>query len=258
MGCDDARELLQGYLDNELDAAHAMQVARHQETCEACRSAYADALQLRSAVRNNARRYRAPVQLRMRILAATGGAKSETRERSWWRAQGWLSLGASFAVAVLMTWGLTYYFAKPAASDLLMDQALATHIRGVLSDRLIDVASSDRHTVKPWLSARLDYSPPVADFADNGFALVGGRLDYLDGRPIAALLYQHKKHVISVFVWPDASVSQTKPGRESKNGYNVAHWTRAGFRYYVVSDLEGAQLARLVTLLQAAEPDPTR
>ena len=250
MDCTDARDLLDGYLDNELDAAHALQVSRHLETCERCRTAHDAGLRLRAALREDAPRYRAPAQLRKHILASIDSA-NPGRPRQWLRTWEWARLGAAFALAVLATFGLTYHFAKPSASDLLMEEALATHVRGVLSGPPLDVASSDRHTVKPWLSARLDFSPPVADFTGKGFALAGGRLDYLDGRPIATLIYQHKQHVISVFVWPDATAGPARSAYGSKKGYNLAHWTRDGFRYYAVSDASAESLRQLVALLQA-------
>lgn len=250
MDCTEARELLHGYLDHELDAAHAMQVARHLESCEPCGAAHALDLQLRSMVRNNAPRYPAPAHLRAKILATIGGSRHETRLRGWLAAE-WLRLGASFAVAALLTWGITYHFVVPSQAEMLMGEVVAAHVRGVLTGRLTDVASSDRHTVKPWLSARLDFSPPVADFSDEGFPLIGGRLDYLDGRPIAVLLYQYRNHVISVFVWPNGSGGQVETSQESRKGYNMTRWAWAGFRYHVVSDLAGEQLDRFVTLLQA-------
>jgi mycothiol system anti-sigma-R factor len=257
MDCTEARELLHGYLDNELDAAHAMQVARHLESCEPCGAAHAFDLQLRSVVRNNAPRYWAPAHLRAKILAGTGGSRRETRRRGWLPAE-WLRLGASFAVSALLTWGITYHFVVPSQAEMLMGEVVAAHVRGVLTGRLTDVASSDRHTVKPWLSARLDFSPPVADFSDEGFPLVGGRLDYLDGRPIAVLLYQYRNHVISVFVWPDRSGGQVETSQESRKGYNMTRWARAGFRYHVVSDLSGEELDRFATLLQAPADAPGR
>jgi mycothiol system anti-sigma-R factor len=256
MDCTEARELLHGYLDNELDAAHAMQVARHLESCEQCGAAHALDLQLRSVVRNNAPRYLAPAHLRAKILAATGGSRHQTRRRVW-PATEWLRLGASFAFAALLTWGITYHFV-PSQAEMLIGEVVAAHVRGVLTGRLTDVASSDRHAVKPWLSARLDFSPPVADFSDAGFPLIGGRLDYLDGRPIAVLTYQYRNHVISVFVWPDRSGGEVETSQESRKGYNVTRWARAGLRYHVVSDLSAEQLDRFVTMLQAPADAPGR
>lgn len=251
MDCTEARELLHGYLDNELDAAHSMQVARHLESCEPCGAAHALDLQLRSTVRDNVRRYPAPAHLRAKILAATGGSRRDSRPRGWLLPAEWLRLGASFAVASLLTWGITYHFVVPSQAEMLMGEVVAAHVRGILTARLTDVASSDRHTVKPWLSTRLDFSPPVADFSAEGFPLIGGRLDYLDGRPIAVLLYRYRDHVISVFVWPDRSGGWDGTSKESRKGYNVTRWARAGFRYHVVSDLSGEQWDRFVTLLQA-------
>ena len=250
MDCTEARELLDGHLDNELDAAHTLRISRHLETCERCRAVQTDAVALRAALKENAPRYRAPLRLRKQILASLDSVANPMRARQPPRAWAWARMGAAFALAVLATFGLTYHFAKPAASDLLIEQALATHVRGILSGHPIDVASSDRHTVKPWLSARLEFSPPVADFAEQGFALAGGRLDYLDGRPVATLIYQHKQHLISVFVWTDAAAGEAAAAYKSKNGYNLAHWMRDGFRYFVVSDVSAESLRRLVALLQ--------
>ena len=123
---------------------------------------------------------------------------------------------------------------------------------------LMDVISTDQHTVKPWFNGRVDFSPPVNDFAADGFRLVGGRLDYLDGRPVAALVYQRRKHIVNVFVWPAADGSQSAVEITAHDGYNLLHWRRGGMNYWMASDLNAQEMGDFARLLrgEGAPPAP--
>ncbi|HTD54064.1 MAG TPA: anti-sigma factor, partial [Silvibacterium sp.] len=124
----------------------------------------------------------------------------------------------------------------------LETEVISNHVRSLLATHLLDVPSTDQHTVKPWFAGKLKFSPPVQDFAENGFRLIGGRLDFIDGREVAAVVYQRNKHVINLFIWPSESNRSTAAQTFAKDGYNVVHWTRGGFQFWLVSDVNAQDL----------------
>ncbi len=191
MNCQDALDRVHLYTDGELDALASRGVEDHLLTCLACKQAYQLHTDLSDAVRTKARRFAAP-HLRARIRSASGGGPVSSAKLlmvPW----GWLGVGASLAVALMMAWNLA--FLGPGVPDderRLTDEAVANHIRSLMANHLTDVASSDQHTVKPWFDGKVDFAPPVVDLTAQGFPLVGGRLEYLDGRAVAALVYRHR------------------------------------------------------------------
>jgi anti-sigma factor RsiW len=150
-----------------------------------------------------------------------------------------------------LTSAITYYSVQSSSAERVVDEVVAAHVRSLITNRLTDVESSDQHTVKPWFNGKVDFSLPVQDLAAKGFPLVGGRLDYVNGRPIAALLYRHRQHWISVFMWPEPSGKASAPRSFSKRGYDITQWSAEGLRYYVVSDISSPELGQLVTLLRS-------
>jgi anti-sigma factor RsiW len=248
MDCTKTRNLLHGYLDQELDLASVMAIDQHIMSCAECKKIYAQQSMLRSAIRQHAEYHTAPAALAERIRAqvrkSTGSAPAITekpRARWAWPQFGrWLQLGAVAAAAASVTWMAAFQIND---QELVAEQVMAGHARSVLSSHLTDVETSDRHTVKPWLSSKLDFSPPVTDLTSSGFPLVGGRLDYVDNRPVAALVYRRRQHVINLFVWPDAKPDKVLATQTlSKHGYHLLHWSNAGMTYWAISDLDPVDL----------------
>ena len=237
--------LVQAEFDGELDAAEALRAARHRQDCAACRDAYAELAATRALLRDSAPRYRAPESLRRVIRAGLGIAPPLTQPaRAWWRE------GASFALGAALAAGVALLIVAPAQQSLL-DQVVAGHIRALEPGHLEDVISTDQHTVKPWFDGRIDFAPPVKDLAAEHFPLLGGRLDYLDRRQVAALVYGHDKHFIDLFVWPGSGDST--PTAATRNGYNAVHWSGNGMIFWAVSDVEAGALGDFVLDWRAAK-----
>lgn len=193
-------------------------------------------------VARDATYHRAPDALRAEIRASLAKAAGAQRRPWMWRAFG---LAAAFAAVSLVSWNLAIFQAAPSSEDLMAHDVVTAHVRSLMSERhLNDVESSDQHTVKPWFAGKLDFAPPVQDFANAGFALSGGRLDYLNGRAVAALTYRSRQHIVNVFVWPSAA-PDAKPVMISRQGYAILRWRRAGMEHWAVSDMSPSLLAPL-------------
>jgi anti-sigma factor RsiW len=245
MNCAEMNLLLHAYADGELDVVRSHEVEQHVKSCAACAAKMKSLKALQSAFKESDLAYGAPVSLRrsVRQIAnpSEGRATHAPRSLEWfWK---WLAIGAT-AAAVL---AIVLRPAGMSPNDALMAEIVSAHVRSLMAEHLTDVVSSDKHTVKPWFAGKLDFSPNVTDFNDQGFALVGGRLDYLNGRAVAALVYKHNKHFINVFTWPAANAVAS--GQESYRGYNVVSFDAGGFRYYLVSDMDEPGLAQLAGLL---------
>jgi anti-sigma factor RsiW len=238
--------LLHGYVDQELDVASVMAVDEHLASCAQCSAIYAQQSGLRSAIRHHAAYHSAPPGLAQRIRAQIGkmdapvAVAARPSRRPWTEFGRWLQVGAAVAATAVVTWTAALQISAP---DRIAEQVISGHARAVLTNHLTDIATSDRHTVKPWLSSKLDFSPRVTDLATDGFPLAGGRLDYLEGRPVAALVYHRREHVINLFVWPDPKADKDRaPKTVSKNGYHLLHWNDEGMTYWAVSDLDSGEL----------------
>ena len=247
MNCAETHPLLHPYTDGELDLVRSLEVEQHLNTCAACATQKNSLLSLRSLLRNSDLDYRAPDSLRKKVRAIAPAPESEiaprTFDASWlWK---WLAIGATaFAVCTLV-------MRPPGISEnsRLADEAVAGHVRSLMADHLMDVASTDQHTVKPWFNGKLDFAPDVKDFAPQDFPLVGGRLDYLGDRTVAALVYRRNKHVINVFVWPAAGANEAPKESENLRGFNIINRQANGLRYCLVSDLNEKELRDLADLL---------
>ena len=255
MNCKQAETMVSAYADDEVDALRSYSIRKHLLGCAGCAARQRSILALRAQIRAEVPYFVAPPALHARVRATIGAVRASVPPRprptgSRWR---WLTGGLlAGCTASVFAWMLgTSVLAWRANEDFAV-AAVAAHVRATLNDHLIEVASSDRHTVKPWLSARLDYSPPVQDLANEGFTLIGGRLDYLERRPVATLVYRYRKHTIDVFVRPDVSRAPMSAMRTVR-GFNVAHAGGASMDWLAVSDAEPAALSALVQRLASED-----
>jgi anti-sigma factor RsiW len=256
---------IDAFVDGELDLAGQLEIEQRMEHNEALRQRV-DALRaLRETVREKADRHTAPAGLQERMTAMLGAARRESvapprtpkaSPSGWAQVLGrwlaWRPLVASTAFVGLLAVTLNVAVLQSSKQDRLMDEAVARQVRSTVGQHLVDVASSDHHTVKPFLSQRLGFSPPVNDLQLPGSVFVGGRVDYLDGRPVAALVYRQGEHVVNSFVWPDSGSSDSVPEFASQRGFRIAHWSQGGMRHCVISDVNREEFRRLVDSVRLA------
>jgi anti-sigma factor RsiW len=251
VNCTQAAMLVPAYADGELDAAQSVVVEKHLIGCAECRSAHDALLGLRAQLKAEVPYHRAPDALRQRVKDLSAPV-AQTRARSPERRR-WFVAGAAAGVAATALFGWIGSTAwRALEGTTLVQEAVDNHVRATLSDRLVAVASSDRHTVRPWLSARLPFSPPVQDVPVEGFPLAGARLDALEGQPVAALVYRHRNHVVDVFVRPESGRQAPSPVRTVR-GFNVAYAQGLGMEWWAVSDLNPEELTGLVNRLARGE-----
>jgi len=257
VNCEEATTLIHAHADGELDLAHALEVDRHLAECTACARSAEQLGALRGAIGGANLRYVVPTQLRERIRAALSPIVEQPPIAPWFRWR-YVAAAAALAAAILLIglpWAERWW--QPGAADRFAQEVVSNHVRSLLADHLLDVASEDKHTVKPWFTGRLNFSPQVADLKDRDFPLVGGRLDVLEGGPVAALVYKHGKHVINLFVRPAAQSAKKstsiaeQPRRATFQGFHVIIWMEAGLEYVAISDLNEIELQEFVNLIQA-------
>jgi anti-sigma factor RsiW len=260
VACEEKNLLLHAYSDGELDLVRSLEIEEHLTTCTAC----AEELRTQQALRNKIRSanlyHRAPDALRTRIMAAAGGAAPMdgvrgrgtvspiriVRERPVFE---WLAVAAAILIALALGIRMIPGALEARSGDLVAEELVASHIRSLQPGHLMDVVSTDQHTVKPWFDGKLDFAPPVRDFAAQGYPLLGGRLDYVGGRNVAALVYQLRKHYINVFIWPDDGRQANLPDSVSRQGYNVICRSSGGMRLCGVTDANADDLREFMRLL---------
>jgi anti-sigma factor RsiW len=282
MNCEEATKLMDGYLDRELDPITSQTIEQHLRECPKCDQAYKIHGSLIHAIGNATPYYKAPAELRERIQSSLRDEIAELPRRNvardteplflrrqprprailWETSWNWLALAAAIIFAAIIALTLVPRLQRPEANQFLATQLIASHVRSLMANHLTDVASSDQHTVKPWLDAKLDFAPPVVDLSSEGFPLVGGRLDYLDNRPVAALVYQRRKHFINLFVWPaetGADTTTRSAGNKqrsltlkaiSRQGYHLLHWLDSEFNYWAISDIGAEELQEFEQLFE--------
>jgi anti-sigma factor RsiW len=235
MTCKDAARLLHPYVDGELDAAHCIEIDDHLSTCAACAKSLEELNVLGAALRSPAMAFELPPDFEKRARAAIPSRRDSVLSYQW------LAIAAMIVLAAFLGWR----FAPLADSSDVVHDLMNSHVRSLMADHLVDVQSSDRHTVKPWFTGKIDFSPDVEDLAPKGFPLTGGRLDYIGGRPVAVLIYHRNKHVINVYTWPGDAPARSG----SESGFQFEHWTHAGMNYWAVSDVSSDDLNALARLL---------
>jgi anti-sigma factor RsiW len=276
VNCKEVTELIDGYLDGELDPVTNQKIEDHLRECSHCDQTIKEHAALTGAIEAAASYHKAPSALRVRIQSSLrDGIPQSTRgvaqvpdpqvtsrredkrtalfETPWT----WLALAAAVIFTLLLAWNLAPVSRRSGADQFLATQLVASHVRSLMVSHLTDVTSSDQHTVKPWFDGKLDFAPTVVNPANEGFPLVGGRLDYLDNRPVAALVYQRRKHFINVFIWPIEPGDASAPGTLiTHDGYQLLHWADSDFTYWAVSDISDHELLALKELLlrQTAQP----
>jgi anti-sigma factor RsiW len=293
MNCEETINLMDGYLDGELDPITSQKIEQHLRGCRGCEQAYKAHRALVRTIASAVPYYKAPAELRQRIQSSLWneiGAKAthkgtrgsqvlRTRKQPEPRAVpfgmpwNWLNLfsgrgsatltispaliagaGLVFAAAIIFAAIIVLNVAprlqRPGADQFLATQLIASHVRSLMANHLTDVASSDQHTVKPWLDAKLDFAPAVVDLGGDGFPLVGGRLDYLDNRTVAALVYQRRKHFINVFAWPAESGRTETAKTMTRQGYHLLHWVDSDINYWAVSDVSDNELQTFKQLFE--------
>jgi anti-sigma factor RsiW len=246
MSCGEERELLlQAYVDGELDVVRTVEMERHVAECAECAAALESHRALRAALGDPALYFEPPVFLDARVRAAlgTGPKAAKAPGTRPWR---WLAVAASLPLVAILAWAIAAVPRGPSDNDRVNEELVAAHVRSLMADHLTDVTSSNQHSVKPWFAGRLDFSPDVRDLASQGFPLVGGRLDYIDRRPVAGLVYRRRNHTVNVFVWPDTHGTGDRQEETSLRGYNVIRWRRSGTSGAAVSDLNLVELRELV------------
>ena len=250
MTCAESHLLLHAYADGELDVVRSLEMEQHLKGCPKCEAKLTSLKALHAALAEGDLAYHAPASLRDKIrhMAPATERKAERQplDLQWlWR---WIAMGAT-AVAICTILLRPAEFPQSASGDEMVNEMVACHIRSLMPGHLTDVLSSDKHTVKPWFAGKLDFAPDVKDFTAQSFPLIGGRLDYVNNRTVAALVYQHNKHLINVFIWPTTSATGAASEIKNYHGYEVISFNANGFRYSLVSDMDPTELKELAGLL---------
>ncbi|MDB4900283.1 MAG: putative transrane anti-sigma factor [Gemmatimonadetes bacterium] len=251
MRCAECRDKLDAYLDDELAPSDAEVIAAHVAECPDCAREYAALAATSRRLEEGLVHYQAPDVLRARILSAMAQPRTSARAPSW--AQ-WTRLAAAAVVIAAASSALTVatlHRGVGSPRSPVADEILASHVRSLMPGHLTDVTSNDQHNVKPWFNGRVDLSPPVPRLDSAGFPLLGGRLDYVASRPVAAVVYGRRQHIINVFSWPSAGDERLQAAISSK-GYHLVHWRTGQVESWVVSDLNASELSQFVALFRRA------
>jgi len=245
MNCQQAKSLIDPYADGELDAAGIPELEKHIHDCPTCALAWRNLQSLKKTLRQDALYFTAPAELRQRIKSELPSPRRAVPQRPAWNWS-WLTTAMSGAFAVCLAMLLLVTQTHPSREQQFAQEIVSSHVRSLMAGHLMDVVSTDKHTVKPWFNGKLDFSPPVEDLAAEGFPLTGGRLDYLGGRSVAALVFQRHKHIINLFVWPAKEADSKPTSVKPSQGYHLIHWSEAGMAFWAVSDLNEKELVEFV------------
>jgi anti-sigma factor RsiW len=258
MNCDDSEILLNALIDGELDAGHARDVEQHVAACSACAEKLTEFREIHDAISAAGLKMVAPAHLRSRIKKALPSARIIALRKFFQPSRrtffGGFAVGTALSAALAASLVLTVVGTDQ--QQTIASEVVSAHIRSLQAGHLMDVETSDQHTVKPWFNGKLDVSPPVVDLTAQGFRLLGGRLDYIDGESVASVVYQRRKHIINLFVAQRLGASHATTRIESIQGYNVRHWSEAGLDFWAVSDIAPDELNEFGQKMVAAlHPD---
>jgi anti-sigma factor RsiW len=258
MICTESRKLMEAFTDGELDLVKHVEVEEHIRTCPACASLAKASAVRRSAISSSAARFAAPASLQASVRAALRAeAPAPPRTNGRQGPSFWTYAGIAASVVVALGLGFAYGSAR-TLSNIVVAEAVSGHLRSLQAGHLLDVVSTDQHTVKPWFAGKLDFSPPVADLADIGYPLAGGRLERIAGHPAAALVFKRKLHVINVYVWAGAA-GNAAPQESRVNGFGVIGWSSDGLNFAAVSEIPGDDLRGFVAeLKRRTETQPAK
>ena len=252
MTCDEAEILLHALIDGELDAGHARDVEAHIATCPRCTAELAAIREMHEAIAGADLRYTAPAALRQRIEASLPQAQSPVMARPASRRTVLRGFAMGSAVSAIAATGLIAIVLRNDDESRITSEIVSAHLRSLQAGHLTDVLSTDQHTVKPWFNGRLDVAPPVIDLTALGFTLIGGRLDYIDARPVGAIVYRRRLHVINLFVAQTSRTETRAAKTETFQGFNVRSWSEGGLNYWAVSDIAPDELAEFSDKFQTA------
>ena len=250
MNCEQARTLINPYLDGELDAARILEMEQHLQACSACALAQHNLQGLKKALKQDALFFAAPKDFSQQIKAELHCQLGDQPRRKFWDWN-WLSLTTSTAALACLALLLTITLTRPSEQQQFAQALVSNHIRSLMANHALDVVSSDQHTVKPWFNGKVDFSPPVKDLAAQGFPLIGGRLEYIGNHTVAALIFQRNKHLINLFVWPAKDSDSPPTPLAPIQGFHLVHWTQTGMQIWAVSDLNEKELAEFAELYDA-------
>ncbi len=246
MDCGECRAHLSADLDRELDDRKTQALQNHLAGCVNCRQAYTALQGLSAHIRAHAPYRDAPAYLAARVMDSLPIAQQTKQRAAHWN--GW-SMGTVFASLLALGVSVSLYLAIPTPQQQLANEVLASHVRSLQVDHLSDVASSDRHIIKPWFNGKLDFSPQVVDYTTEGFPLIGGRLDYINQKNVVVLVYRHRLHTINLFIWPSAA-KDSGLHKLDQRGYHMVTWVAGGMNYWAVSDLRQLDLAAFAQLVR--------
>ena len=242
-------EFLPAYLDQELGIPDLIAVEQHLGGCPSCQSELSELRNVRAQLKKHAPYFKASGQLARRIATKIEKEDSHALRSKAWHLN-WMNSGAVMATLLALAWSSALFIAQPSAREKLMQEVVSSHVRSLQVDHLSDVVSSDRHKVKPWFNGKLDFSPPVFDLSSSGFPLTGGRLDYLDNRTVAVLIYRRNLHPINLYIWPNMHGDAAQNEFE-RQGYHLIRWSVGGMEYWAVSDLATSELESFVSTLRS-------
>ncbi len=259
--CPDKAMLLQGLVDGELDAVNAAACEAHLKVCDACNAEYLRLLALRRELTAPGVAHAAPERLRANIeamLAAEDASSAAPQPRPTRRSGRAGAFWAAGGAGGLLAATLTVMFVVPQVTQAGVErQLVANHVRSLMANHLTDVATSDQHVVRPWFNGKVDIAPPVPELAAEGFPLVGGRLDYVDGHVAPAIVYKRRLHTVNLFVWPAAGPLANQDRSARRDGYSLVEWTSGGLRFAAVSDIEPADLQRFKAAFVSRSSEPS-